>query len=88
MRNKYTEMTSMTATTIDLSNVMDLEDVRLQEVNSVETYTIELERARQLIYGHIRRCKAWDEIPPRWQREHRKEFGKLNEFLEQLTGEN
>jgi len=32
----------MATTAIDLNNVLNLEDVRLHEVNSVETYTKEL----------------------------------------------
>jgi hypothetical protein len=69
----------MTTISIDLNNVVKLEDVRLQEVNSVETYIKELEWFKGLIDGHIYRCERWkDDVPTR------PGFDKLHEFLSQL----
>lgn len=69
----------MTTISIDLNNVVKLEDVRLQEVNSVETYIKELEWFKGLIEGHINRCKNW-----KGEFRNRPAYGKLHEFLEQL----
>jgi len=69
----------MATTAIDLNNVLNLEDVRLHEVNSVETYTKELRWFQKLIDGHIYRCERWkDDVPAR------PGFDKLHEFLSQL----
>lgn len=69
----------MPTISIDLNNVVKLEDVRLPEVNSVETYIKELEWFQKLIAGHTYRCKRWkDDVPAR------PGFDKLHEFLSQL----
>jgi hypothetical protein len=61
---------------IDLNDVLTLEDTRLKEVNSIETYIIELNYFRQLIADHIGRCKSWQK-----KEVEREAFGKLNDFL-------
>jgi len=43
----------MATTAIDLNNVLNLEDVRLHEVNSVETYTKELRWFQKLGFDKL-----------------------------------
>jgi hypothetical protein len=69
----------MATITIDLNNVLKLEDVRLQEVNSIETYIEELEWFKELIQRHIGRCKHW-----KGDVRNRPAYNKLHEFLSQL----
>ena len=68
-----------TITSIDLNEVLKLEDVTLRDVNSVDTYIKELEWFKGLIDGHIGRCRYW-------QNNDQKQpgLGKLHEFLKQF----
>lgn len=67
---------------IDLNQILDLEDVRLQEINSIETYIIELTYMRRLLSHHIERCEFWKE-----NKDTRPGLGKLHEFLTELDKE-
>ena len=69
----------MTTTLIDLNNVLKLEDVRLQDVNSVDGYIYELEWFKGLLDGHINRCKNW-----KGEIVNRPAYDKLHDFLNQL----
>lgn len=64
---------------MDLRNVLKLEDVQMHDVDSVEGYIEELEWFKHLIEHHVRRCRHWKENVS-----GRPGLGELNEFLEQL----
>ena len=70
----------MKAQTIDLNKILQLEDARLKEINSVATYIEELAWFRSLIDHHLNRCTRWD----RDSEKAKKAYGKLHDFLEGL----
>ena len=69
----------MTTIDIDLNEVLGIEDVQTQKVNSIETYIIELEWVNELIRSHIQRCEYY-----RDKCEYKEALGKLHTFLHQF----
>jgi len=72
----------MATISIDPNQVLAIEEVRLREVNSIETYIKELEWLRGLIQSHIQRCEYY-----RNGSLCHEGFGLLHVFLQQFEEE-
>lgn len=64
---------------IDLNQILSIEEVRLKEVNSIDSYIKELEWMRGLLKSHIQRCEYY-----RDRSLGKEAFGNLHIFLQQL----
>ena len=65
---------------INLNRIVRLEDSRLNDVNSVDSYINELEEIGTMIEYHRNRCLIWKMENPACKAA----YGKLNDFLETL----
>ena len=72
----------ITPVQMNLNRIVRLEDSRLKDIHSVDSYIEELRWMESLIGHHINRCQVWQMESPRGKGA----YGKLNDFLETLEG--
>ena len=70
----------MSQSNINLNRIIRLEETRLKDIHSVDSYIEELCWVKTLIDHHINRCVAWNRESTR----RRANYGKLDEYLKQL----